>query len=120
MSCGDFLRRPEVTLEHVAELAEEFGGLPQLSSSIVSTTVEADGKLAGYFGQQDALAAKLGDIEAVKIPAQFEYRALKSLRTEAIERLERARPETLGQAARIPGITPTTLSIIQVHLAAAR
>jgi tRNA uridine 5-carboxymethylaminomethyl modification enzyme len=109
---AELLRRPEVTLDHVGELGDLCD-----APDWVRYSVETDSKLAGYFGQQDLLAARLGEIETVRIPSNFEYRTLKSLRAEAIEKLERARPETLGQASRIPGITTSAISVLQLFLA---
>lgn len=109
---GDLLKRPEVTLDGVETLAN----LPHVAGP-VRYTVETDAKLSGYFGQQEMLAKRLESAENVKIPSNFTYRALKSLRAEAVEKLERIRPETLGQASRIPGITTSAISVLQLYLA---
>ncbi len=111
VTLADILRRPEVTLSCIDSLAE----LPKVSD-FVRYTVETDSKLAGYFGQQEMLAKRLEHAENVRIPADFAYRALKSLRSEAVEKLERIRPETLGQASRIPGITTSAISVLQLYL----
>ena len=109
---AELLKRPEVTLNSIAPLAE----LPVVADA-VRYTVETDAKLSGYFDQQESLAQKLSTIEEVRIPANFVYRQLKSLRNEAIEKLELIRPETLGQASRIPGITTNAISVLQLYLA---
>ncbi len=110
------LRRPEVTY---ASLAGEDDGRPALSED-VATEVEVEAKYAGYVKQsQVAWTRKVDAHDGWKIPAGFSFAAVRGLSREAAEKLERARPESVGHARRIPGVTPAALSLLLVALRAA-
>ena len=79
-------------------------------------TVETTIKFAGYLAQQQRSMARLRADEARAIPAWFDYRACSGLSREMVEKLDRVRPLTLGQASRISGVTPAACSLIQVFL----
>jgi tRNA uridine 5-carboxymethylaminomethyl modification enzyme len=79
-------------------------------------TVETTIKFAGYLAQQQRSMARLRADEARAIPAWFDYRACSGLSREMVEKLDRVRPATLGQASRISGVTPAACSLIQVFL----
>jgi tRNA uridine 5-carboxymethylaminomethyl modification enzyme len=79
-------------------------------------TVETGIKFAGYLAQQQRSMARLRADEARVIPAWFDYRACSGLSREMIEKLDRVRPSTLGQASRISGVTPAACSLIQCFL----
>ena len=79
-------------------------------------TVETTIKFAGYLAQQQRAMARLRADEARAIPAWFDYRACSGLSREMVEKLDRVRPLTLGQASRISGVTPAACSLIQVFL----
>ena len=79
-------------------------------------TIETGIKFEGYLAQQRRHMDQLREAEARRIPHAFEYRALAGLSREMQEKLTRVRPETLGQASRIPGVTPAALSLLLVHL----
>jgi tRNA uridine 5-carboxymethylaminomethyl modification enzyme len=81
-----------------------------------STTVEAEIKYEGYIAQQARDVERLRASERRRIPRELDYRSIPGLSHEVAMRLARTRPENLGQAARIPGITPAALSILQVYL----
>ena len=72
----------------------------------------------GYLEQQRRQIARLEKAEARGIPEQFQYRGLPGLSNEVVEKMERVRPRTLGQAGRIPGVTPAAISILDMHLGA--
>jgi tRNA uridine 5-carboxymethylaminomethyl modification enzyme len=107
---ADWLRRPESRLSDIPSLAggDWVHGLLQ--------TVETEYKYAGYIAQQQKLVARLKDAEARQIPQQFSYVGVPGLSNEASERLARVRPKTLGQASRIPGITPAAIAVLDVYL----
>ena len=88
-------------------------------ASGVLTTVETELKYAGYIAQQERQIARLRDSESRRIPAQFSY-DLPGLSTEVRHKLTRVRPETLGQAGRIPGVTPAAVAVLDVYLSIAR
>ena len=79
-------------------------------------TVETTIKFAGYLAQQQRSMQRLRADEARLIPAWFDYRACSGLSREMVEKLDRVRPLTLGQASRISGVTPAACSLIQVFL----
>jgi tRNA uridine 5-carboxymethylaminomethyl modification enzyme len=78
--------------------------------------VETEIKFAGYLEQQKKSIEKLKAAEAVEIPAWLEYGAISGLSREMREKLERVRPITIGQASRIPGVTPAALSLVHVSI----
>ena len=81
-------------------------------------TALADHLYAGYLDSQAANLRRLNQHDGLNIPDGFSYRTVGSLSHEIVERLERARPESFGQARRIPGMTPAALSNLLVHLTA--
>ncbi len=78
--------------------------------------VETGIKFAGYLEQQKKSIARLKDAEAVQIPAWLDYGAISGLSREMQEKLERVRPITIGQASRLPGVTPAALSLVHVSI----
>jgi tRNA uridine 5-carboxymethylaminomethyl modification enzyme len=80
------------------------------------TTVETEIKYSGYILQQDRQIERLKDAERRPIPGAFGFDGIPGLSREIREKLERVRPETLGQAARIPGVTPAAVAILDVYL----
>jgi tRNA uridine 5-carboxymethylaminomethyl modification enzyme len=78
--------------------------------------VETEIKFAGYLDQQTRSIGKLKSAEAVTIPECLEYGAISGLSREMREKLERVRPATIGQASRIPGVTPAALSLVHVSI----
>ncbi|MGE3954991.1 MAG: tRNA uridine-5-carboxymethylaminomethyl(34) synthesis enzyme MnmG [Parachlamydiales bacterium] len=78
--------------------------------------IELHAKYAGYLKRQEEEVARLERIEEAPIPADFDFQALKPLRTEARQKFSKVRPATVGQASRIPGITPADISILLVAL----
>jgi tRNA uridine 5-carboxymethylaminomethyl modification enzyme len=80
------------------------------------TTVETEIKYNGYIAQQERQIERLKDAERRPIPGAFGFGGIPGLSREIREKLERVRPETLGQAARIPGVTPAAVAILDVYL----
>ena len=80
------------------------------------TALEVELKFRGYLDRQELEASRLSELEAEVIPLDFSYDAISSLRIEAREKLNKVRPYSLGQALRIPGMTPSTISLLAVHL----
>jgi len=80
------------------------------------TTLETELKYEGYIAQQQRQIERLRHAEARKIPAGFRFAGLPGLSREVWEKLERVRPRTLGQAGRIPGVTPAALCVLDVYL----
>ena len=78
--------------------------------------IETEIKYEGYLAQQQKHIEQLKKAESRRIPPEFVYRGMPGLSREVVEKLERVRPLTIGQAGRIPGITPAALSILNVYL----
>lgn len=107
------LRRPEVTY---AGLAEEDPARPALSPE-VAEEVEVEAKYAGYVKQANAAwTRRVDQHDSWRIPADFGFGSVAGLSAEVREKLERARPATVGQARRLPGVTPAAVSLVLVHL----
>jgi tRNA uridine 5-carboxymethylaminomethyl modification enzyme len=112
-SLAQLLSRPELTY---ADLLRDYPDQVRDYGHEINFQIEIDAKLAGYIKRQTAEIRRLDQIEGVRISADFDYTSVKSLRTEAKEKLSRVRPANLGQAARIPGISPADISILMIAL----
>ena len=107
------LKRPEVRLRELvgAGLVDAQEVRPEELASI-----EAAIKYAGYLKQQETQIERLKKAEARALPEDFDYAKMPGLSTEMVEKLSQIRPRSLGQAARIPGVTPAALSVVLLHL----
>ena len=110
---AQLLKRPEVTLEMLQP--ELFAGVNARTRNELKS-VETEIKFAGYLDQQRKSIEKLKKAEQRLIPAGFEYAGISGLSREMQETLTRVRPQTLGQASRIPGVTPAAVSLLNVYL----
>ena len=130
-SYGQLLKRPEITIEllrpllRTVALSHESPTLlaalleePVLSARARNElrAVETEIKYAGYLDQQRKSIEKLKRAESLSIPAWFDYQSVSGLSREMQEKLSRVRPQTVGQASRIPGVTPAALSLIHVYI----
>ncbi len=106
------VRRPEMTLEKVME----FLSFEEELSSELLAALEVEMKFSGYLRRQEEDVERLKKSESLKIPGDFSFDDIPSLRTEAREKLKKYRPESIGQAMRIPGITPSSISLLAIHL----
>jgi tRNA uridine 5-carboxymethylaminomethyl modification enzyme len=107
------LKRPEVSY---ASLGAEDPGRPALADEVTSE-VETEVKYRGYIAQAEASWLRRGDgHDSWKIPDHVQFSAIAGMSTEAKDRLERARPQTVGQARRLPGMTPAAVGLLLVHL----
>ncbi|HZD44435.1 MAG TPA: tRNA uridine-5-carboxymethylaminomethyl(34) synthesis enzyme MnmG [Acidobacteriaceae bacterium] len=128
---AQLLKRPEITIEHLrpllqaTALPDETRALldPLLSEATLTArarnelrAVETEIKYAGYLDQQRKSIEKLKRAESLSIPAWFDYQNVSGLSREMQEKLGRVRPQTVGQASRIPGVTPAALSLIHVYI----
>ena len=110
------LKRPDVSLDSLVnqhELTIEVGAH---GSEVDYWSVETEFKYAGYLKRQNATVDRMNHLEKRYIPNEFEYNGLPGLSREATERLVETRPETLGQASRIPGVTPAAVALIDARL----
>ena len=114
LSLWDQLRQPDNTL--AARLPEEPYVKQMNFSPDILQAVIIDAKYDGYLAKQERLVAGLRTLENKKIPLDLDYAGIMHLRAEAKEKLSAFRPATLAQAARISGITPADITVIQIHL----
>jgi tRNA uridine 5-carboxymethylaminomethyl modification enzyme len=128
LSWAQLLKRPEVGIEAVLgalrdvllrePLLAEWAAAPDRNAAARSAAraVETEIKFAGYLDQQKRSIAKLKAAEEVLIPEWMDYGAISGLSREMREKLERVRPATIGQASRMPGVTPEALSLVHVSI----
>ncbi|HWB96617.1 MAG TPA: hypothetical protein VG672_07950, partial [Bryobacteraceae bacterium] len=109
-----WLKRPESSIDELLPWIREVLGCEPVRG--VLQTVETEAKYSGYITQQQKQMERLKDSERKTIPAEFEYRGIPGLSREVMDKLERVRPGTLGQAARIPGVTPAAIAILDVYV----
>jgi len=109
----DLLRRPEITYAILSALEEVAADPIDFS---VTEQVEVQVKYEGYILRQGKEVARTEKYEYLPLPLDFEYSTIPGLSTEIQEKLTRLRPETLGQAARIPGVTPAAISLLLIYL----
>ncbi len=111
-SASDLLRYPDIGFGRIAEI---WPALRDIPADIVEQ-LEIDARYAGYVERQEADIRAFRRDEALLIPGDLDYRSLGSLSTEVLEKLAAARPETLGQASRVAGVTPAALVALLKHV----
>ena len=107
-SIYEILRRPGVSYPNIAPLPH--------APADVAEQVEIQVKYEGYIQRQREEVARRADFETRALPADLDYREVRGLSAEVQQKLNRHRPETIGQAARISGVTPAAISLLLVHL----
>jgi tRNA uridine 5-carboxymethylaminomethyl modification enzyme len=126
---AQLMKRPEVTVEYLVpilrQLAPEFFARNSSVSSVVDLSsevrnelksVETEIKYEGYLLQQQRAMDRLKKAEQHSIPEWFDYRSVSGLSREMQEKLTHVRPRTIGQASRIPGVTPAAVSLVNVYI----
>ena len=119
----DLIVRPGVGMEMLAEayepLKNQMNSLAEETPALAREIIEAAEiliKYEGYIERERQLADKLHRLEHVKLPGDFDYASVKALSTEARQKLSRMRPETVGQASRIPGVSPSDVNVLLLLL----
>lgn len=112
VTLSQLVKRPQLSLQDVVE----FAAYDEPLSAELKAALEIETKFSGYLDRQEEDVQRLKKIEVEKIPADFPYDRIPQLRTEAREKLKKHRPDSLGQAMRIPGMTPSTISLLAVYL----
>ena len=107
---ADLLKRPELCYEHIAQLAPPPEALP----TAVKEQVEIQIKYEGYIQRQQRQIHQFKKLENCRIPDMFDYANVRGLKTEAREQLSKIRPASIGQASRLPGVSPADISILMV------
>jgi tRNA uridine 5-carboxymethylaminomethyl modification enzyme len=132
---ADLLRRPEVTYTNLMSLdggkyqnpellsiGGQVGGatVSRETAGAIVEQIEISAKYAGYISRQQEEVLRAAHYENLKLPQDLDYNQVSALSIEVRQRLNRQRPETLGQASRMTGITPAAVSLLLVHLRRAR
>jgi len=112
-SLFDLLKRPDVTYAALMTLP---GAGPAVDDAAVAGQVEIQAKYAGYIARQQDEVARNEEHESMALPADLDYRSVRGLSFEVQQKLNQHRPETVGQASRISGVTPAAISLLLVHL----
>lgn len=115
----EILLRPQISIndlvEHLSVFRENLR-IPEYLKAQILESVEISLKYKGYLDREKMLAEKMHRLEHILIPESIEYEAVHSLSTEGKEKLKKVRPETLGQASRISGVSSSDISILMVYL----
>jgi len=109
-SLADLLKRPEVDYTQIYQITPS----PQSLPKAVEEQVEIQVKYEGYIRRQSIQIEQFKKLETFRIPDDFDYKSTRGLKTEACEKLAKIRPRSIGQASRIPGVSPADISILMV------
>ena len=111
-SLSELIKRPELDYEKLAEVDEK---RPELAFD-VQEQVNIEIKYEGYIKRQMQQVAQFKKLEGRKLPENFDYAQVNSLRKEAVQKLNKIQPSTIGQASRISGVSPADISVLMVYL----
>jgi tRNA uridine 5-carboxymethylaminomethyl modification enzyme len=112
-SMEELLRRPEMTYQELSRLP---GAGPSVPDPVIAEQVEVRIKYRGYIERQREEVQRRASEENLPLPADIDYRKVRGLSAEVQQKLNAQRPETIGQASRISGVTPAAISLLLVHL----
>ena len=115
----DILRRPQISINEIIELKPEILNFledDQERTDEILESVEIEIKYEGYIDREKQLAEKLKRLDGIKIKPNMDYESLKSLSTEARQKLKRRMPETIGDASRISGVSPSDVSVLLMYM----
>ena len=117
ISLFDMMKRPEMNLQKVLDLAQASGIGVSISDDVqVREQLELAGAYDGYIQKQEKLVEQSKRLEEMRIPAQYDFMNMKGLSYESREKMNRIRPTTVGQASRIPGVRPSDIALLIGHL----
>jgi len=112
---SEFLRRPEVSFNSLDVLGEKLGFTYEKNSDVIDA-VEIEIKYSGYIKKQNDIIDQTRKFEQAPLPSHIDFALIKGLSTEEVDKLNRVKPRTLGQAQRISGVNPSALQAIMVYL----
>ncbi|MDQ3535527.1 MAG: tRNA uridine-5-carboxymethylaminomethyl(34) synthesis enzyme MnmG [Bacteroidota bacterium] len=110
------LKRPEISLKEVANMDQEIFNYLSKYDEDVLEQAEIQIKYDSYIEKEEKLALKINSLEGYKLKSEIDYNKITAISTEAREKLIKIRPETIGQASRISGVSPADISILMVYL----
>ena len=125
-SMADLLRRPDVSYELLMSLdggrfaSADLAALDDVSRETVVEQLDIAAKYSGYIDRQQEEVRRAASYEHLALPVELDYMTIPALSVEVRQKLQKHRPETLGQASRISGVTPAAISLLLVHLRRAR
>ncbi|MEI6482273.1 MAG: tRNA uridine-5-carboxymethylaminomethyl(34) synthesis enzyme MnmG [Betaproteobacteria bacterium] len=125
-SMADLLRRPDVNYELLMSLdggrfaSADLAALDDVSRETVVEQLDIAAKYSGYIDRQQEEVRRAASYEHLALPVELDYMTIPALSMEVRQKLQKHRPETLGQASRISGVTPAAISLLLVHLRRAR
>jgi tRNA uridine 5-carboxymethylaminomethyl modification enzyme len=108
----DLLKRPQVKLDQIVLAC----AMENIRDRETSHTIESDIKYSGFVANQEEEIQRIRQLEQAPIPSSFNFEKVVGLLTESRIKLAKARPGSLGQASRIPGVTPADISILALHI----
>ena len=115
----ELINRPQITVKNIAEHIVPLKALLDTLTDRRDEIIEAAEvliKYHGYIARERIIADKMQRLESIKIKGRFDYKNMNSLSTEARQKLEKINPETLAQAGRIPGVSPSDINVLLVLL----
>jgi tRNA uridine 5-carboxymethylaminomethyl modification enzyme len=116
VTAAQYLKQPDVRIKGLVDSGQVHLDIDAMMSELDLASVETSVKYAGYLRQAVADAERSKKNERRRIPGEFPFSRVPGLSTEVVHRLSQVRPETLGQASRIPGITPAAIAVLDVFL----
>jgi tRNA uridine 5-carboxymethylaminomethyl modification enzyme len=120
MRLFDFLLRPQLTINNlldvIPELRRQTEYIEESRREEILEAAEILIKYSGYIDRERMVADKLQRLDYINISDKFDYSTIQSLSTEARQKLNKIRPQTIGQASRIPGISPNDINVLLVML----
>ena len=108
----ELLKRPEISYRDLEEIDSERPELPPHAAELLEVEI----KYEGYIKKQIAQVEKFSRMEEKKLPKDLKYSEISGLRIEAAQKLDAIRPESLGQAGRISGVSPADINVLMVYL----
>ncbi|WKZ59557.1 MAG: tRNA uridine-5-carboxymethylaminomethyl(34) synthesis enzyme MnmG [Cyclobacteriaceae bacterium] len=116
IAVASLLKRPEISIREIKSLNRDLAQTINQFSEEIQQQAEIEIKYQTYIERERKLAEKIGSLENYKIKADFDYDRVKALSAEAREKLKKIKPETIGQASRISGVSPADISILTVYM----
>jgi tRNA uridine 5-carboxymethylaminomethyl modification enzyme len=116
LAVSQLLKRPQVGIEELKSLSHELKDLMSNYSLEIQQQAEINIKYESYIEREQMLVEKMGNLEHFKIFPDFDYDRIKALSSEAREKLKKIKPETVGQASRISGVSPADVSVLTIYM----
>ncbi len=116
IAIASLLKRPEISIREIKSLNRDLAQTINQFSEEIQQQAEIEIKYQTYIERERKLAEKIGSLENYKIKSDFDYDRVKALSAEAREKLKKIKPETIGQASRISGVSPADISILTVYM----